>query len=142
METTAPRASRYEEIAADECWRLLRTAPIGRLVWTGEHGLSVATMNFAVEDDEILLQTLPYGAVARECRDRAVAFQADHVDEDTRTGWSVLVRGRATFDLDGGTPPDAVDVWPEGSRVLRLLLTPRLVTGRRLVPATVGRPRT
>lgn len=132
MDRWTPR-TRYEEISPERCWPLLESQQVGRLVWNGQEGLSVATMNYAVDDLTVLLRTLPYGTVARECDDRPVAFHVDHAEPTTRTGWSVLVRGRAFFDDEDEIPREAVDVWPDGSRVLRLRVVPRQVTGRRLV---------
>jgi hypothetical protein len=63
-----------------------------------------------------------------------VAFQVDALDEKTRSGWSVLVRGVAHIDYGrevGGTP----DEWPAGVKPLQLVIDPISVTGRRLLPS-------
>ena len=65
------------------------------------------------------------------------AFQVDEVDDYTESGWSVLVRGTLSpVDSDDLPAPDErPEAWPAGQRSLHLRLTPRSVTGRRLVPA-------
>src|SRR5690242_1536776 len=102
-DTAGRQRARYREIDADECWELIGTAPVGRLVWHGGEGLSVATLNFSVDRRSIVFRTLAYGSIAHEVDDSPVAFQVDHVDETTRTGWSVLVRGHAHFDYDSAS---------------------------------------
>jgi hypothetical protein len=70
--------------------------------------------------------------VARECDDSSVAFEVDDFDPATRSGWSVLMRGRAHIDYgaapDGGEP----DVWPAGARALRVVLDVDEISGRRV----------
>ena len=134
-EMTATHRSRLHEIEPDECWELLDSAPVGRLVWNGGEGLSVATLNFTVDRHSILFRTLAYGSIARECDDSRVAFQVDHADDATRTGWSVLVRGHARVEYADTVPIDTIDAWPEGSRLLAVRVQPDRISGRRLVPA-------
>lgn len=131
-DTAGVHRARIHELDAEECWRLLESAPIGRLVWRGGDGLSVATLNFTVDRHSILFRTVAYGSIARECDDSPVAFQADHADEATRTGWSVLVRGHAHVEYGDTVPIDTVDAWPEGSRLLAVRVVPGRVSGRRL----------
>lgn len=137
MDTTSSwSAGRLVELATAECWELLADAPVGRLAWQGPDGLSVIPVNFVVADDRIVVRTAAYSSLARECDDNPVAFEVDAIDQGTRSGWSVLVRGVAHLDYGGsqsGGP--APDVWPAGARPLQLFVDPTSVTGRRLLPA-------
>ncbi|CAB4710393.1 MAG: hypothetical protein F2667_07525 [Actinobacteria bacterium] len=123
------------ELDPDECWALLRTEAVGRLVWTSTEGLTAVPLNFAVVDRTIRVSTAAYSAVGREVDDSLVAFQADRIDTAARTGWSVLVRGRARIDYGPHEPHDALDVWPSGARWLTITLEPTSITGRHLRPA-------
>lgn len=119
------------EIAEDECWRLLGTRPFGRLAWKGAEGISVIPVNYEVQGRELLIRTTAYSTTAREIEHAEVALQIDQVDEGSREGWSVLVRGTArrvfgTMSTEG--PPS----WAEGVRSLQILITPVHVTGRSL----------
>ena len=66
----------------------------------------------------------------------AVCFQIDAIDPATRTGWSVLVKGRATEI----THPDdlrrvedlTLGYWTVATRPNWIRITPREVTGRRI----------
>jgi uncharacterized protein len=122
---------RVIDLDPDECWSLAATQPVGRLAWTGAHGPTVIPVNFVVTGTEVLVRTTAYSELARECDDSPVAFEVDDVDASTRTGWSVLMRGRG--HLEYGPPVDAEpDVWVPGPRHLRVRIDVTEVTGRRI----------
>lgn len=126
---------RLEELDEEACRGLLAEAEVGRLVWNGDEGLSVITINYAVDGPDILVRLAPWSHAARECDRSAVAFQVDRTDPELRSGWSVLARGWARSDLmpamHRGT---RVDVWPEGIRPVSLRIEVARLTGRRLGP--------
>jgi nitroimidazol reductase NimA-like FMN-containing flavoprotein (pyridoxamine 5'-phosphate oxidase superfamily) len=136
--TTQPKEAamdqRVLDLSPDECWELAASQPVGRLGWAGAHGITMIPVNFAVTGDEVLVRTTAHSGAARECDDSAVAFEVDHVDASTRSGWSVLVRG--TAHLEYGAPQDAEpDVWAPCPRSVRLRIVVADVTGRRITPA-------
>jgi nitroimidazol reductase NimA-like FMN-containing flavoprotein (pyridoxamine 5'-phosphate oxidase superfamily) len=68
-----------------------------------------------------------------------VAFEVDHIDKASRSGWSVLVRGTSEeveFEhlhellnqIDGYLPLP----WKKGMHKIWVVITPKTVTGRRL----------
>jgi hypothetical protein len=131
--STEPATSRWlADLSTDECWQLAASRPVGRLAWSGPHGPTVIPVNFAVDGHRVLVRTKAYSQAARECEDTMVAFQVDSFDEDSRAGWSVLLRGRAHFEHQS-PPGDAdPDVWVSGPRSLRLRIEVSEVTGRRI----------
>jgi hypothetical protein len=119
------------ELITDECWDLLRSRTVGRIAWQGDEGLTVVPLNYVVDHAAVLVRTAPYTALGREAPDRDVAFQVDDVHPESRSGWSVLVRGRCRLappPPEGETP----DVWVSGARWLVLRIEVRTITGRRL----------
>ncbi len=66
-----------------------------------------------------------------------MAFEVDEFDDYTQSGWSVLVRGVASFVAadelarDEGLRPFP---WADGVRTLIVRITPVSVSGRRLLP--------
>ena len=52
-------------------------------------------VNFVLTGGRVHIRTAAYSALARECDDSLVAFEVDEFDADSRSGWSVLMRGRA-----------------------------------------------
>jgi len=126
-----PGSGHLDELAAEACWTLLGEEGVGRIAWTGASGPTIVPVNYRVVNRQIQIRTAPYSALARETDDSIVAFEADDADASTQTGWSVLVRGRMSFDFhasaDQGPTP-----WPGGNRPLHAVITPSAVTGRRL----------
>ena len=99
------------------CWELMATAGIGRLVWVDADGPVAVPVNIAVSDGAVVVRTAAYSAMAREVDDSRVALEVDDLDHETRTGWSVLVRGVARV-LFEPAPEDAPTAWPS-SRCIR-----------------------
>jgi hypothetical protein len=128
------------------CIELLRTEQVGRLALADHSGPDIMPVNYAMDGDDILIATTAFGTIADEATDRPVAFEVDHVDASTHTGWSVVVRGtahrRPLFEEAGEPAPDA---WADGPRSYVLRIRPDSVTGRRLTGhshGVVGRPGT
>ncbi|MFE2111326.1 pyridoxamine 5'-phosphate oxidase family protein [Kitasatospora sp. NPDC059463] len=129
-----------EELGADTCLRLLSTVPVGRVVYT-EHALpAVLPVSFEVAPDGRLLLAVRRGsATARGLDGTVVAFQADQLDPVTRTGWSVLVHGRADVLRDPEQVRRALRSglrpWVGDPDPMFVSLVPELISGRRLTAA-------
>ena len=136
MTTDAWAAGRLVELSEDESWELIAGRPVGRLAWSGPEGISVIPVNYVSTQGRVELQTHAYSAMARDVDESPVAFEVDEVDETTRSGWSVLVRGTAHVSYDheirSGAQPD---VWPSGSKALHVTVDVTSVTGRRVLPS-------
>jgi hypothetical protein len=72
-------------------------------------------------------------------RNGGVAFEVDHIDYASRSGWSVLVRGTSEEvemeripellrQIDGDVPLP----WKTGIHGIWVVITPTTVTGRRM----------
>ena len=127
---------RLRELDEDECWELLGARPVGRVGYVDEHGPGVLPVNFVVADRTVVVRVAPYSVLGRNLPGATAAFEADEIDEYTRSGWSVVVRGRVEVaemdDLPEGVRPRS---WAEGRRTLFLRLVPTEVSGRRLLAA-------
>src|SRR3954465_5969583 len=81
-----------ETLTPDECLTAMAGQPVGRLVLAQPDGYPlVAPVNFVLDGQTIVFRTGPgthFGRVQQK-----VSFEVDHIEPDTRTGWSVLVRG-------------------------------------------------
>ena len=134
MATVTGRAD-VEVLSRDECLRLLATAPVGRVAVAviGEAPL-VVPVNFLFVDGRILFRT-DYGTVFRSAvlSERPMSFQVDRVDVARRTGWSVLVQGRAVEAGDWEATSVPLQPWAAGVKDHLVALSPATVTGRRLV---------
>jgi len=127
--------ARVEDLAEGECMELLGTKRVGRVAHNDPDGPVVVPVNYVLHDGMVLFRIAPFSRLADRLRDGAASFQVDHVDEEARTGWSVLVRGHASRannwelpDADSRPTP-----WAEGARNLHVRLSPHHVSGVRLV---------
>ncbi len=129
---------RMHELSEDECLEFLDTRRVGRLVFVDDEGPVALPVNYVSQGGTVLLRTSPHGPIARHVRDRTVGFEVDGIDETTRSGWSVVVRGTASF-VDSEDLPGAVGArpqpWPEGVRSLHVRIRHQSITGRRLLAA-------
>jgi hypothetical protein len=75
-----------------------------------------------------------------------VVFEVDETDEQTRSGWSVVVHGLAqevtaadtrTLERVRALP---LEPWAEGRKPYYVRITPRFVSGRRVGGAGSARP--
>ena len=83
-----------------ECLRLLATSRIGRVVFTAAALPAAQPVAYLLDDEEVVLRAAVGSTLAAATRHHVVAFETDHVDERTRTGWSVLGVGEAYEVLD------------------------------------------
>lgn len=123
------------DLSAEECWELITTMPVGRIAWSTSTGPVVVPVNFSVDGRSIKIRTAAYSSMVQKADVERVAFEVDHIDEATHSGWSVLARGRAEVrygEPDDGTGPEP---WPRGPRSATVVIDVDEITGRWLNPA-------
>ncbi|MFJ4809609.1 pyridoxamine 5'-phosphate oxidase family protein [Streptomyces longwoodensis] len=128
----------FRELGRQQCLRLLVTAPVGRIVYTRQALPVITPVNFGLDaDGAVLLRTSTASELAHAVDGAVVAFEADEVDADTHSGWSVVVTGRAGIVTDPAeaarlerVTPNSYAPSPEGVFVR---IEPELITGRELV---------
>jgi uncharacterized protein len=119
-----------------ESMRLLASAQVGRLIFTVNALPAVRLMNFALVDGLIVLRTAADTTVARKVHDAVVAFEADHLDPATSSGWSVVITGHAMRVAD----PELIAryrkaplvPWAPGERDQFVTITAEIIEGRRV----------
>ena len=132
------------ELTRSECLSVLRTVPVGRLVFTEGALPAVLPVTFVLDPAGIAVRAPTDSALARSVDGSVVALQADEVDPTTGTGWSVTVVGQAR------TARDRVELerlatlplvpWPAGDRSTVVIVEVGIVSGRRIGgPAVVPR---
>ncbi|MFE1248352.1 pyridoxamine 5'-phosphate oxidase family protein [Streptomyces sp. NPDC058735] len=91
----------FRALERQECLRLLAKAPVGRVVYTRYALPAVLPVNFALDTDgSVVLRTSPDSDLVAGVDGVVVAFEADEFDTAARSGWSVVVTGRATVVTD------------------------------------------
>ena len=128
-----------EVIGLDECLTLLASRPYGRLAYLDAGAPAIVPVNHLVDGQSIVIRSLDGGKLGAAIFERPVAFQLDDLDFTTRTGWSVLVSGRAEIveDADAAGYEKWLDSWAvrEGARTTWVRIIADEVSGRRLGPA-------
>ncbi len=137
MERDTTDGRELTELSVDECERLLGKSPIGRVGFSFSGKQVVLPVNFRYLDGQVLFRTLFGQKLHVAAARNQVAFEVDEWDEQTRTGWSVLVKGKAEqiIDYDSLVVADELGATPwaeEASEGRWVRVVPEEITGRRL----------
>jgi uncharacterized protein len=84
-----------EILPFDECLRLLASVPVGRVGFFADGEIVVLPVNHVVDGQDVVFRTAYGSKLSAAGRLDLAAFEADHYNAQTRSGWSVLVTGRA-----------------------------------------------
>ena len=84
-----------EALPPEVCLRLLESVPVGRVSFCADGEVVTLPVNHVVDGQDVVFRTDRGSKLSAADRRDHVAFEADDYDPWTRTGWSVLVKGRA-----------------------------------------------
>lgn len=128
---------RLEVLDRAQCLDLLDRVRVGRLVFTEDALPAVQPVNFRVHREQVVIRVAGGAKLRAAIENTVVAFEADELDPDLRTGWSVTVVGHAGVITDVDDLVELAGVWlqpwvgPRRDRFVRIQA--EKVTGRRLV---------
>jgi nitroimidazol reductase NimA-like FMN-containing flavoprotein (pyridoxamine 5'-phosphate oxidase superfamily) len=133
----APDHAGLETIPLDDCLRLLASVPLGRVGFLSDGEVVVLPVNHAVYGQDVVFRTTLGSKLSAAESENAVTFEADHYDPRRRTGWSVLVTGRAAMVYDDAEIAAlnqlGLEPWPDAvDRSFWVRIRPTAITGRRL----------
>jgi uncharacterized protein len=103
-------------------------------------GPQILPVTYQYRNGSVIFRTSPVGPLAGLVRRTSVAFEIDSIDEQQKSGWSVLVLGFAealTHDYlltsvwETGPVPSA-----DGVRNLFIEIKPRKISGRAVGPVS------
>jgi uncharacterized protein len=100
-----PRPGDLEPIDRERCLELLDAASFVRVAFVTAQGPTVLPVNHLLHGDALYFRTAPGSKLGTAAAGAQVAIEADNGDDRTRTGWSVLVHGRASIVND----PDLIE---------------------------------
>ena len=127
-----------ELLTEGQCRELIGAEQLGRV------GVSVGALpaifpvNYCMVDGDIFFRTGEGTKLRRAVEGGVIGFEVDHVDPDTRDGWSVLVVGMARLVADAELVElGEIDVepWAGPGRTHVVRVHPELISGRRIVRA-------
>lgn len=131
MDTSSPAV---DELAPDECWRLLRSTGLGRLATAVDGVPGIFPVNYLVHENTILFRSAPGSKLVQITNDPTVAFEVDGFDN--RWHWSVIIHGTAKRldddrDIIGSGVLELVS-WSPTKKYNYVRITPLDITGRRI----------
>jgi nitroimidazol reductase NimA-like FMN-containing flavoprotein (pyridoxamine 5'-phosphate oxidase superfamily) len=124
-------------LSPETSFELLAHRSVGRLAYVARAGTpDIVPVNYRLFEGDVLIRSGPGPKLQAAERRDLVAFEVDDLDEDTATGWSVVVVGRLRrlreterLRLPASVLPEP---WASGRRDAVVGLTPVRVTGRRV----------
>jgi len=125
----------YTDLTPTQSQALLESRDVGRVGWNAGHGPQIFPVSYAVVHDLVIFRTSPFGVLSELVRPAQVVFEVDDLDRRRRTGWSVIVHGRAQavaspallthlWTVDGAEP------WAGGVRNVFIAIGIERITGR------------
>jgi len=129
-----PSTSHFTELSEAECKELLAQHAAGRVGLVAPDGPQILPVTYQYRNGSVIFRTSPVGVLSGLVRRTSVAFEIDGIDEQDKSGWSVLVLGFAQalahdYLLRSAWETGPVP-WAEGTRNLFIEITPRTISGR------------
>lgn len=123
-------------ISYQECRELLRGEQVGRLAGVVEGRPEIFPVNYGMDGDGILFRSSS-GRELSEALLRDVTLEVDRIDIESRSGWSVVIHGRAEYvsHFDGPGLEAKADIPWTGPKDALVRISPEYTTGRRLTEA-------
>ncbi|MEQ8144866.1 pyridoxamine 5'-phosphate oxidase family protein [Streptomyces sp. OP7] len=135
----------FRALDRQECLRLLGKVPVGRVVYTRQALPAVLPVNFSLDaDGAVVLRTSAESDLVRAVDGVVVGFEADDFQGGCRSGWSVVVTGRAAVVSDPAEHERLLRAGPRSWMPMRdgvfVRIGSEMVTGRELTGGA-DRPR-
>lgn len=90
------RPRRLRQLTRDEALRRLASVSVGRLVFTIAGLPAIRPVNHLVDDGAVVVRS-DLGSGVSLAEGAVVVYEADRLDSDTHSGWSVIVTGSAAL---------------------------------------------
>jgi hypothetical protein len=122
-------------LSEDECWNLLSSMSLGRLVTIMDGKPEIFPVNFVTRRRTVLFRTAQGTKLSSAVMGDWVAFEADYHDPALTWGWSVIIKGRAHLlsateeILDAEEAP--LRPWTATPKPLYVRVIAMEITGRR-----------
>ncbi|HTQ15817.1 pyridoxamine 5'-phosphate oxidase family protein [Mycobacterium sp.] len=116
-----------------ECWDLLKSMALGRLVTAADGRPQIFPVNFVVQNRTVLFRTAEGTKLISVAINNHVVFEVD--DHDVAEGWSVIIEGRTRSLRTDEELKEAEHAqllpWTASAKTHYIRILPERVTGRR-----------
>ncbi len=126
-----------EVMTRDQCDEKLAATSVGRIGFLADGDVNILPVNYRFHEGAIVFRTTTGSKLEAAGRRAAVAFEIDGWDDETQTGWSVLVKGTAVEILSDEDAKNlfqlALRPWAEAvERRQWVRIRPDEITGRKI----------
>jgi uncharacterized protein len=129
-----PLTGSLVELSEADCKELLAQHTAGRVGFMAGDGPQILPVTYQYRNGSVIFRTSPVGPLAGLVRRTSVAFEIDSIDEQHKSGWSVLVLGFAEAlahdHLLASVWETGPVPWADGVRNLFIEIKPRRISGR------------
>jgi len=126
-----------QELDPDECWELLASVSVARVGLAVDDRIDVLPVNHTVVGRHVAWLSAAGTKLGVAAAQQPVGLEADGIDHDGRTGWSVLVHGTARIvtdpDLEQQLHDAEVTPWAAPDRrTMWIEVADPVISGRRV----------
>ncbi|GAB3979568.1 pyridoxamine 5'-phosphate oxidase family protein [Actinoallomurus acanthiterrae] len=117
-----------------QCLTLVKSVPIGRVVYTHQALPAVMPVNFVLDGEMVIIRTGSDSTLAAAALGTVVAFEVDHLHRDTLNGWWVTVTGHAQLLDDPADDTHAgfgLRPWTQAPNARFIGISSQYITGGR-----------
>jgi len=136
-----PKQKELDTLSRRQCLDLLDKVRVGRLVFTEDDLPTVHPVNFRIWRDDVVIRVAGGAKLEAATQNRIVAFQADQLDQDLRSGWTVTVVGHAQriTEVDDlvAVAGTFVQTWAVGQKDHFVRIRTEKITGRQFRDAGI-----
>jgi uncharacterized protein len=108
---------------------------LGRVAWQAADLPQILPVTYAMYQGLVYFRTTPDGILSELAQPTRVALEVDELDQQTRSGWSIVLHGRTSAVSEPDAladlwAADSLVPWARGNRTLFICIRPDRVSGR------------
>ena len=108
------RERHLDAIGRQQCLDLIESHHLGRIAWQAADLPQILPITYAMHQGSVYFRTLPDGLLAELAQQTSVALEVDELDQQTRSGWSIVLHGHTSAVSE---PDELADLWASDSLV-------------------------
>jgi nitroimidazol reductase NimA-like FMN-containing flavoprotein (pyridoxamine 5'-phosphate oxidase superfamily) len=125
----------FVALGREQCLDLMESHHLGRVAWQAADLLQVLPVTYAMHQGSAYFRTAPDSILAELAQPTSVALEVDELDQQYRSGWSIVMHGRTSAVSEPDAladlwASDSLVPWASGNRTLFIRIRPERVSGR------------
>jgi nitroimidazol reductase NimA-like FMN-containing flavoprotein (pyridoxamine 5'-phosphate oxidase superfamily) len=125
----------FDAMGRQQCLDLIESHHLGRIAWQAADVPQILPISYAMHQGSLYFRTLPDGLLAELAQPTSVALEVDDLDQQTRTGWSIVLHGHSSAvrepdELADMWASDSLVPWAAGNRTLFIRIRPDRIERR------------